>query len=82
MKPLFTGCLYAALLFMATAVLAAEAAAGIYNGLDFGAALESRHAENLKLENFSGQSAQPGKIPDRILAGADEPHPAGAAPTP
>jgi hypothetical protein len=33
----------------------------------YGAALESRHAEDLKLENFSGQSAQPGKIADKIL---------------
>jgi hypothetical protein len=33
----------------------------------YGAALESRHAENLNLENFSGESAQPGKIPDKIL---------------
>ena len=33
----------------------------------YGAALESHHAEGLKLENFSGQSAQPGKIPDQIL---------------
>lgn len=33
----------------------------------YGAALESRHAEDLKLENFTGQSAQPGKIADKIL---------------
>jgi len=33
----------------------------------YGAALESQHAEGLKLENFSGQSAQPGKIADKIL---------------
>jgi polygalacturonase len=33
----------------------------------YGAALESRHAEGLKLENLSGQSAQPGKIPDKNL---------------
>lgn len=32
----------------------------------YGAALESHHAEGLKLENFTGQSAQPGKIPDQI----------------
>jgi polygalacturonase len=33
----------------------------------YGAALESRHMAHLKLENFSGQSAQPGKIKDRLL---------------
>ena len=33
----------------------------------YGAALESHHATDLKLENFSGRSAQPGKIEDRIL---------------
>ena len=33
----------------------------------YGAALESKHAEGLKLENFAGTSAQPGKIADKIL---------------
>ena len=33
----------------------------------YGAALESGHAEGLKLENFSGVSAQPGIIPDKVL---------------
>jgi polygalacturonase len=33
----------------------------------YGAALESRHAEDFKLESFSGTSSQPGTIPDRIL---------------
>jgi hypothetical protein len=33
----------------------------------YGAALESWHAEDLKLEGFSGESAQPGRIADRIV---------------
>ncbi|HTR43026.1 MAG TPA: glycosyl hydrolase family 28 protein [Pseudomonadales bacterium] len=33
----------------------------------YGAALEATHSEDLKLENFSGISAWPGKIPDKIL---------------
>jgi hypothetical protein len=33
----------------------------------YGAALESRHAEGIELENFSGESAQSGKIPNQIL---------------
>ncbi len=33
----------------------------------YGTALESHHAEGLELENFTGQSAQPGKIPNRIV---------------
>ena len=33
----------------------------------YGAALESKHAEGLKLENFSGVSAQPGRVADKIL---------------
>jgi polygalacturonase len=33
----------------------------------YGAALESKHAEGLKLENFTGASAQPGKVADKIL---------------
>lgn len=32
----------------------------------YGAALESHHAENLLLENFTGKSAQPGKVRDQI----------------
>ena len=38
------------------------------HGEDFyGAALESHHAEGLKLEQFTGKSARPGKIPDQIM---------------
>ncbi len=33
----------------------------------YGAALEAHHAGGLKLENFSGDSAQPGKIPAQIV---------------
>ena len=33
----------------------------------YGAALESHHAEGLKLEQFAGKSARPGKIPDQIV---------------
>jgi hypothetical protein len=43
----------------------------------YGAALESGHAEGLTLENFTGTSAQPGKVPDQIL---DEPQPSPSSP--
>ncbi|HTY89281.1 MAG TPA: glycosyl hydrolase family 28 protein [Candidatus Acidoferrum sp.] len=33
----------------------------------YGAALESHHIEDLKLEQFTGKSAWPGNIPDRIV---------------
>lgn len=33
----------------------------------YGPALEVRHVKNLKLEEFTGASAQPGKIPDKIV---------------
>ena len=33
----------------------------------YGAALESHHGEGLKLDQFTGQSARPGKIPDQIV---------------
>ena len=37
-------------------------------GEDFyGAALESRHVEGLKLEQFSGKAARPGQTPDQIV---------------
>ncbi len=33
----------------------------------YGAALESRHAKGMELENFSGKSAWPERVPDQIL---------------
>jgi hypothetical protein len=33
----------------------------------YGAALETRHVEGLQLEQFSGKSARPGKLPDQIV---------------